>query len=92
MCSSLTTCIIDRERREEREETTKRVTESVTQSVTQNTRVDDILELLSALGPVPADLKNRLLAIKDPDTLKKLIPEAAHATSIDAFQNALYLL
>ncbi len=85
--------IIDRERRQEREETTKRVTESVTrnvtQSVTQNTRIDDILEILSPLGPIPPEIKDKLLQVSDPDTLKKLIPEAARAESIDSFQDTL---
>ena len=65
--------IIDRENRETAKNT--RI----------STRVDSITELLEDLGDVSDSLREKLAQIKDEDTLRYLLKEAAHADSIEAF-------
>lgn len=65
--------IIDRENRETAKNT--RI----------STRVDSIIELLEDLGDVSDSLREKLAQIKDEDTLRYLLKEAAHADSIEAF-------
>ena len=54
-----------------------------------NTKINDILELLEELGPVPDDFKRRLEGIKDLDELSRLLKIAAHADSIKEFEEVL---
>ena len=48
-------------------------------------RTEAILLFLSTKGTVPTDLKDRILAQKDPDVVKQLILFAAEAKSIEDF-------
>lgn len=52
-------------------------------------RIEDILELLEDLGPVSADIRDRLYEIKDTDELKRLHKLAAKSENMAAFINAL---
>ena len=52
-------------------------------------RIEDILELLEDLGPVSADIRDRLYEINDTDELKRLHKLAAKSEDMAAFINAL---
>lgn len=52
-------------------------------------RIEDILELLEDLGPVSADIRDRLYEINDTDELKRLHKLAAKSENMAAFINAL---
>jgi len=52
-------------------------------------RIEDILELLEDLGPVSADIRDRLYEINDTDDLKRLHKLAAKSENMAAFINAL---
>ena len=52
-------------------------------------RVEDILELLEDLGPIPAVLPERLGEIHNDQELSRLHKLAAKVQSVDAFMQAL---
>ena len=50
------------------------------------------MDLLSDLGEVPKEMKDKICAEKDLETLRKMHKLAAKATSIEEFQDKLLTL
>ena len=48
-------------------------------------RAESVIELLEELGPVPEELREKILEEKDPDALKNWLKLAARSASVEDF-------
>ena len=53
------------------------------------TRIEDILDLLSDIGEIPAKLEEQIQSQKDPATLKRWFKLAARCDSLEDFMNQM---
>ena len=77
--------VLERLLREEKEEGIEEGRKAGREEGLEEGRTEAVLLILSEKGTVPTDLKNRILAQKDPDVVKQLILFAAEAKSIEDF-------
>ena len=52
-------------------------------------RIHDLLEMLKEKGNVPQELKEKILAQKDPEILRQWFTEALHAETVEAFEKEI---
>ena len=86
MCEALRELFADELSERENQGIGKGIEKGIAQGIEKG-KIDDILELLAELGPVPDRLRKKITSQSDCDILTKWLKLAAKSSSIEDFTN-----